>query len=697
MAISPVTREVKLGDKTIKFEFNKYAKQANSVMVSCGDTQVLVCVVAAEEAKVDQDFFPLTVDYFERMYAAGRVPGGFFKRETKPSEHEVLTSRVIDRPLRPLFPEHFFAEVQVTCTTMSYDPNHHPAPLAVMGASAALMISDIPFDGPVAALRIGMKEGKFLIDPKDGESGDLDLNIAAKPGAVLMVEAGANFLSEDQMLDAITYAHKLMEPVFEMQLSIQKEIGRPKRTVNPPAWDPELVKKVNELATPLVSKAFTIASKVDRKNAISTLTKDILTAVNPEGHSDTSKVVKKILEDVQFRCMRSMILDTHKRIDGRTLTDIRQISCETGVLKRPHGSALFTRGETQALATVTLGAAEDEQRLDTIITPSATKSFMLHYNFPGYSVGEPKPNRAPGRREVGHGALAERALSQVIPEKSKFGYTIRLVSEILESNGSSSMASVCAGTMALLKAGVPIQEPVAGIAMGLIKEGDKFAILSDILGDEDHLGDMDFKVCGGHNGITALQMDIKIGGLTREILSQALSQALTGRRHILGKMTTTIDTPSEISEFAPRIFQLKIKPDRVRDLIGPGGKNIKKIVADTGVKIDVTDDGMINIVATDVTSAEAAKKMIRSVTSDPEVGAIYLGVVKKIMDFGAFVEIKPGTEGLCHISQLDEKRVERTEDICKEGEEMLVKVLEIDRQGKIKLSRKEALGKKPTA
>lgn len=697
MSITPMTREVNVAGKTIKFEFNKYAKQANSVMVSCGDTQVLVCVVAAEEAKADQDFFPLTVDYFERMYASGRIPGGFFKRETKPTEHEVLTSRVIDRPLRPLFPEHFLADVQITCTTVSYDPDHHPATLAVMGASTALMISDIPFDGPVAALRVGMKDGQYVIDPKEGEAGDLDLNIAAKPGAVLMVEAGANFLSEDQLLDAITHAHKLMEPVFQMQQAIQKEIGKAKRTVKTPDWDKDLVKKVNDMAMPLVNQAFTIASKSDRKNALSTLTKDVLTTVNPGNDSSVTKIVKKILEDVQFRSMRGMILESRKRIDGRGLTDIRPITCDVGVLKRPHGSALFTRGETQALATVTLGAADDQQRLDNLVTPNATKSFMLHYNFPGYSVGEVKPNRAPGRREVGHGALAERALSQVIPDKTSFGYTIRLVSEILESNGSSSMASVCAGTMALLKAGVPIQEPVAGIAMGLIKEGDKFAILSDILGDEDHLGDMDFKVCGGQNGITALQMDMKIGGLTRDILSQALSQAQAGRRHILGKMTSAINAPSEISEYAPRIFQVKIKPDRVRDLIGPGGKNIKKIVADTGVKIDVTDDGMVSIVAMDVISAEAAKKMIRSVTSDPEIGAIYLGVVKKIMDFGAFVEIKPGTEGLCHISQLDNARVERTEDICKEGEEMLVKVLEIDRQGKIKLSRKEALGKKPTA
>lgn len=693
-----LVREVQVGNKSIKFEFNKYAKQAaGSVMVSCGDTQVLVAVCAADEPKADQDFFPLSVDYFERFYAAGRIPGGFFKRETKPSDHEVLMSRVIDRPLRPLFPEHFVTDVQVTCTVVSYDPEHNPAPLALMGASACLMISDIPFDGPVAALRIGMKDGQYILDPKTGQEGDLDLNIAAKPGAVLMVEAGAKFLTEEQMLDAINYAHQLMEPVFDMQIALQKEIGKPKRPILGNGWNQEIQKKVFDLATPLVANAFRIAGKAERRNAISTLTKEVITAVNPANDSAVTKQIKKMLEEVQFRVMRGTIIEERKRIDGRGLKDIRPISCEVGVLKRPHGSALFTRGETQALATVTLGASDDEQRLDNLATPGTFKNFMLHYNFPGYSVGEVKPNRGPGRREVGHGALAERALVEVLPEPSKFGYTIRLVSEILESNGSSSMATVCAGTMALLKAGVPIQEPVAGIAMGLIKEGDKFAILSDILGDEDHLGDMDFKVCGGQNGITALQMDIKIGGLTRDILTQALSQAKEGRQHILSKMNQAITTPGELSDYAPRIFQLKIKPDRVRDLIGPGGKNIKKIVADTGVKVDVNDEGMVSIVAMDITSAEAAKKMIRSVTSDPEVGAIYLGVVKKIMDFGAFVEIKPGTEGLCHISQLDNARVERTEDVCKEGDEMLVKVLEIDRQGKIKLSRKEALGKKPTA
>jgi polyribonucleotide nucleotidyltransferase len=696
--IQPLVKEITVGNKTIKFEFNKYAKQAGgSVMVSCGDTQVLVAVCISDEPKADQDFFPLSVDYFERFYAAGRIPGGFIKRETKPSDHEVFMSRVIDRPLRPLFPETFVNDVQVTCTVMSFDPEHDPAPLSVMGASAALMISDAPFDGPVAALRIGLKDGQYILDPKRGEEGDLDLNIAAKPGAVLMVEAGANFLTEEQMLDAITHAHKLMEPIFNMQIALQKEIGKQKRPTPGPTWDMGLYKTVTDMATPLVKKAFSITGKAERKNAMSAITKDVITSANPAGNDSTKKQIKKILEDIQFKVMRASILQEKHRLDGRGLADIRPIACEVGVLKRPHGSSLFTRGETQALASVTLGAGDDVQRLDNIATPSTTKSFMLHYNFPGFSVGEVKPNRGPGRREVGHGALAEKALKAVIPDQNKFGYTIRLVSEILESNGSSSMASVCAGTMAMLQAGVPLKEPVAGIAMGLIKEGDQFAILSDILGDEDHLGDMDFKVCGGQNGITALQMDIKIGGLTRDILTQALSQALQGRRHILGKMASAITTPGELSDHAPRIFQVKIKPDRVRDLIGPGGKNIKKIVADTGVKVDVTDDGMVSIVALDVPSAEAAKKMIRAVTSDPEVGAIYLGVVKKIMDFGAFVEIKPGTEGLCHISQLDNARVERTEDVCKEGEEILVKVLEIDRQGKIKLSRKEALGKKPTA
>jgi polyribonucleotide nucleotidyltransferase len=691
-------REVEIAGKKIKFEFNKFAKQANgSVMVSCGDTQVLVTVCSSEEAKEGQDFFPLTVDYFERFYAAGRIPGGFFKRESRPSEREVLTARTIDRPLRPCFPEAFLNETQVICMVLSYDPKHQPAPLACMGASVALMISDIPFNGPVAALRVGMKDGKYIVDPTPEEIGDLDLNIAAKPGAVLMVEAGANFLSETQMLDAINFAHKTMEPIFELQLEVQRAIGKEKRQVPVNQLHESLMGPVKAALGSDVAKAFQIRAKQERRKALSEATKKAIATLNPEADAAKTRAIKKICEEVQYDVVRHEILKSHSRIDGRGLEDIRPISCEVDVLKRPHGSALFQRGETQALATVTLGAGDDEQRLDTIATPDAVKSFMLHYNFPAFSVGEVKPQRAPSRREVGHGNLAERAIQQVIPSKDKFGYTIRLVSEVLESNGSSSMATVCAGTMALLNAGVPITEPVAGIAMGLIKEGNDFAILSDILGDEDHLGDMDFKVCGGAKGITALQMDIKIGGLTGEIMSKALAQANRGRMHILGKMTGTINQPGELSEHAPRIFQIKIKPDKVRELIGPGGKVIKKIVAQTGVKIDIEDDGMVNIVSPDVTSAEAAKQMIRTITSEPEIGAIYLGTVKKIMDFGAFIEIKPGSEGLCHISQLANNRVERVEDILKEGEEVLVKILEIDRQGKIKLSRKDALGKKPNA
>jgi polyribonucleotide nucleotidyltransferase len=693
-----ITREISIAGKQIKIEVQKFAKQANgSCMISCGDTQVLVTACAAEKAKEGQDFFPLSVDYFERFYAAGRIPGGFFKRETRPSEREVLTSRVIDRPLRPCFPENFMVDTQIICTVMSYDPKHHPAPLACLGASIALMISDIPFAGPVVALRVGMKDGEYIIDPAPEQTLELDLNIAAKPGAVLMVEAGANFLSEKQMIDAITHAHKLMEPLFDLQLELQREIGKPKRDVAGPSWEESFANEIRNTARPLVKEAFAIREKLARRKAVSEASAKVQAALNPDGDSGRGKTISKVIEEVQYTTMREMILNSKSRIDGRGLTDIRPISCEIGTLKRPHGSALFQRGETQALASVTLGAGDDEQRLDTIATPDAFKSFMLHYNFPPFSVGEVKPLRAPGRREVGHGALAERAIQQVIPDKSKFGYTIRLVSEVLESNGSSSMASVCAGTMALLNAGVPLTEPVAGIAMGLIKEGDNFAILSDILGDEDHLGDMDFKVCGGRKGITALQMDIKIGGLSRDILEKALEQARHGRLHILEKMEGTIQQPGELSEYAPRIFQIKIKPDKVRELIGPGGKVIKKVIAETGVKVDISDDGMVNIVSPDVSSAEAAKKMIRSITADPEIGAIYLGTVKKIMDFGAFIEIKPGSEGLCHISQLANQRVEKVEDIVKEGEEVLVKILEIDRQGKIKLSRKEALGKKPTA
>ncbi len=692
-----VIKEVLVGDKTIRFEFNKFAKQANgSVMVTCGDTQVLVTVCAADSAKEGQDFFPLSVDYIEKFYAAGRIPGGFIKRETKPSELEVLTSRVIDRPLRPCFPEGFLNETQVIATVMSLDPLHHPAPLALAGASTALVISDIPFNGPVASLRIGRKDGQLIIDPLPGQEGDLDLTIAATPDAVLMVEAAANFLSENEMIEAISFAHNAMKPLFEMQLQIQKEIGKTKKELVSDEGADELYRKASGVAKGLVRDALVIKEKQSRQKAIREIKARLAEELNPDNDGATAKGLAAALERLQYDTMRSMILDEKRRIDGRSFTDIRKITCETKVLKRTHGSALFTRGETQALATVTLGSGEDEQRMDSITNPQGSKHFMLHYNFPPYSVGEARPLRGLGRREVGHGALAEKALSAVVPDKTKFNYTVRLVSEVLESNGSSSMATVCAGTMALLDAGVPIKQPVAGIAMGLIMEGDKYAVLSDILGDEDHLGDMDFKVTGGQEGITALQMDIKIAGISTTVLREALEQARQGRQFILQKLVNTINAPAEISEWAPQIFQMKIKEDKIRDLIGPGGKTIKKLVAELGVKIDINDDGTVNIIAQDGKAAERAKQAVRSITSEPEVGTIALGTVKKIVDFGAFVELRPGLEGLLHISQLENRKVDRVTDIIQEGEQVLVKIIDVDRQGKIKLSRKEALGQKPT-
>ena len=579
---------------------------------------------------------------------------------------------------------------------MSVDFENHPAPLALLGASTALMISDIPFNGPVASLRIGMKNGEFVLDPDELTQSDLDLNMAANPDAVLMVEAGANFLTEAQMLDAIGYAHELMKPLFDIQLEIQREIGKPKRALTTEQVDQELYAQVDKEARTDLLNAFAILDKLERNRAIKRLKKSLIARFNVEGQPDRTAEIQKIFEKFEAKTMRRLVIDEKRRIDGRSYTDIRKITCETGILKRTHGSALFTRGETQALASITLGSGDDEQRLDTILTPGATKKFMLHYNFPPFSVGEARPLRSPGRREVGHGNLAERALVRVIPNVDDFGYTIRLVSEILESNGSSSMATVCAGTLAMLDAGVPLIKPIAGIAMGLIKEGSQYAVLSDILGDEDHLGDMDFKVTGSDDGITALQMDIKIGGLSRDILAVALDQAKEGRRHILQKLNEAISKPNDISQHAPRIFQLKIKTDKIKDLIGPGGKTIKAIVARCNVKIDVDDKGILNIVAPTGKEAEFAKKMIRSVTSDPEIGAICLGKVAKILEFGAFVEIKPGVDGLLHISQLEDHRVDRVSDVLKEGEEVLVKILDVDRQGKIKLSRKDALGKKPT-
>ena len=692
-------REVTINDRTIQFEFNKFAKQANgTVMVTSGNTQVLVTVCAAEEAAPDADFFPLGVDYIEKSYAVGKVPPGFVKREGKPSDLATLNARVLDRPLRPCFPKGFKNETVITATVLSYEHGYSPAPLALMGASTALMISDIPFEGPVAGLRIGMKDGQYLIDPPEGQEGDLDLNIACKPDAVLMVEAAANFLTEEKMLEAIEFAHDTMKPLFEMQIELQKEIGKPKWDVPVKEPNHELEAQVRDVAHPLLKDAFAVKNKAERSKALSAAGKQVVSELNPDASPERASELKSAWSECKSQYMRQMILKDRVRMDHRQLNEVRPITCETGLIKKAHGSSLFTRGETQALATVTLAAEEDQQRLETLWNSDYKQRFMLHYNFPPFCVGEARMQRSPGRREIGHGNLARRALLPVIPESSDFGFTIRLVSETLESNGSSSMAAVCSGTMALMQAGVPIKHPVAGIAMGLIKEGDEYAVLSDILGDEDHLGDMDFKVCGTAEAITALQMDIKIGGLTREILKEALEHAKEGRLHILGKLNDEISEPAtEVAPHAPRIFRLKIKQDKIRDLIGPGGKNIKRITSETSVKMDIDDQGLIAIVAPDAASAQAAKSMIRAFTSTPQVGDVYLGKAVRLTDFGVFIEIKPGVDGLCHITQLSDQKIKNAEEVVKMGDEVLVKVVDIDRQGRIKLSRKEAFGEKPAS
>lgn len=692
-----IVREVTLNDRTIKFEFQKFAKQANgSVMVSCEDTQVLVTVCAAEKPNPDLDFFPLGVDYIEKFYAAGRVPGGYLKREGKPSDQSALNARLIDRPIRPLFPKGFTNETVVTATVMSYGHGVSPVPLAMIGASTALSISDIPFAGPIAGLRVGYKDGNYIIDPDEGTEGhnDLDLTIACSPDAVLMVEAGAKEFSEQQMLDAINYAHKAMAPFFEMQIEVAKEIGKAKWEVPEIKVDAALAEQVRSVVTAPLKSAFAIREKKARSKALSQVGKDACSELNPEGLSDLNAQISHLTAEIRSEIMRSMVLKDRLRLDGRALDGIRPIACETGILKRPHGSALFTRGETQALASLTLAAREDQQRSESLWNSDIKESFMLHYNFPPFSVGEARMQRHPGRREIGHGNLARRALVPVLPEN--FDYTLRLVSETLESNGSSSMAAVCSGTMAMLHAGVPLSDSVAGIAMGLIKEGEDYAILSDILGDEDHLGDMDFKVCGTAKGITALQMDIKIGGLSSELMLEALEQAKRGREHILKLMGQTISEPATLSNSAPRMFRLKVGPEKIRDLIGPGGKVIKKITADAGVKMDIDDNGIISILAPDLLSAQAAKTMIRSYATPPQTGEVFLGRISKVMDFGVFIELRPGLEGLCHISQLDDQRLENIEDKFKQGDDILVKVVDIDKQGRIKLSRREAFGEKPS-
>lgn len=694
-----VEKTIRVGDHEITIEHGRMARQAGgSVLITCGDTQVLVCATGAKAPSPTASFFPLAVDYIEKLYSAGRIPGGYVKRETRPSEREVLISRLIDRPIRPLFPETFLTEVQIVATVMSVDPKISPAPLAILGASAALHISDLPFNGPIAGVRIGHRDGKFLINPSEIEElgSDLDIVVAGTADGILMVESGANFVSEALILEAIELAHKHIKIMCKVQEELRSAVGKPKREVPKAPSNASLQKALDKKYAGALREAYSIAKKSDRKNAVDEIrlsAKSELIPANDNG--SIASDFAHLFEMACYKTLRTNIIRDNRRVDGRKSTDIRAIDCQVQVLKRPHGSALFTRGETQSLGVVTLGTSDDAQRSESVYSPLEEKHFMLHYNFPGYSVGEPKRLGAPARREVGHGHLAERALRASVPSRLRFPYSIRMVSEITESNGSSSMASVCSGTLAMLDAGVPLLEPVAGIAMGLIQEDNDVAILSDILGDEDALGDMDFKVAGGKSGITALQMDMKIAGVSIDVLRRALEQAREGRLHILSKMTSVLGKAKDLSSRAPRIEQIKIKSERIRDLIGPGGRNIKKIVADTGCKVDIGDDGVVNLASNNGEAAARAKRMIHFLTSDPEINEVYLGIVKKVSDFGAFVEIKPGVEGLVHISQLAAQRVNKVEDVVKEGDEVMVKVIEIDRTGRIKLSRKDAVGKEP--
>jgi polyribonucleotide nucleotidyltransferase len=679
--------------KEIIFETGRLAKQASgSILVQTGETLVLVTAVAEKQGREGIDFFPLTVDYLEMTYAAGKIPGGFFKREGRPTEKEILTARFIDRPIRPLFPDGFVSETQIIATVLSSDGDFEPDMMAINGASAALHISDIPFNGPIGAVRIGRVEGNFVVNPTPLEEtySDLNLIVVGSRNGIVMVEGGAERVSEQVIVDAIYRAYEDVLNIVEAQEKLRELVGKPKRRVTPKSKDEELFDRIKSDWSGRVEEALNIHAKLERREALNLIELEALESLGDDYQVRRSEILS-FFEEIERQLIRKMILEKNVRIGGRSFTQVRNIDCEVGVLPRTHGSALFTRGETQALVIATLGTSSDEQKVEAL-DGSSYKSFMLHYKFPPFSVGEVKFLRGPSRREVGHGALAERAIAYLLPNDEDFPYTIRVVSEILESNGSSSMASVCGASLSLMDAGVPLAESVAGIAMGLFQEGDKIAILSDIIGDEDHHGDMDFKVAGTLQGVTALQMDIKIQGITREVLSQALFQAKQGREHILGEMSKALTEPrKEVSPYAPRIYVIFINPDRIRDIIGPGGKIIRAIQEETGTKIEVDDTGKVIIASVDVVGAEEAKKAIESLTQQAEVGKLYEGTVRKITDFGAFVEIFPGTDGLVHISQLANERVRKVTDVVKEGETVMVKVIGIDGQGKIKLSRKDAL------
>jgi polyribonucleotide nucleotidyltransferase len=685
--------EVDYHGRPLFIEVGKVAKQADgAALVRYGETVVLVTAVAAKDLKTDTDFFPLTVDYQEKTFAAGKIPGGFFKREGRPSEKEILTCRLIDRSIRPLFSEGLRCETQVIATVLSADRENDPDVVAMLGASIALQVSDIPFNGPLAGVRIGRIKGQWVVNPTQSQllESDTDIFLSGSRDAIVMVEGGAKMVPEDEILEALFKGHEAIQPLLQIQEEIRAEVGKPKREVPLAELDPAVVRRVEQLAQSKLQQAIEIPEKLERYKQIGDIKNEVVGQAQAE-FPTKEKDIKGAFDELKRNCFRNLIIQRERRIDGRGLKDIRPISCEVEVLPRTHGSALFTRGETQALVVTTLGTASDEQKIDALIGEHY-KKFMLHYNFPPFSVGEVKFLRGPSRREIGHGNLAERALLPVLPAEDGFPYTVRIVSEILESNGSTSMATVCGGSLSLMDAGVPIAGPVAGIAMGLIKEGEHVRVLSDILGDEDHLGDMDFKVAGTRTGVTSLQMDIKISGVNREIMRQALYQAREGRLHILNIMSSTMASHrTSVSGHAPRITTLKVKPDKIREIIGPGGKVIRGIIEATGVKMDVEDDGTVTIASSDEAASRKAIEMVQKIAAEAEVGKIYKGTVRKIVDFGAFVEILPGTDGLIHISQLAPERVRKVSDVLKEGDEVMVKVLEVDKQGKIRLSRKEAL------
>ena len=684
---------IKLGGRTLTMEIGKIAKQANgAVLVRYGDTAVVVAATGTKTPREGVDFFPLTVDFEEKMYAVGKIPGGFIKREGRPAETAILTSRLIDRPIRPMFPEGYHNDVQIVATAVSVDPDNAPDIPAMIGASCALSISDIPFEGPIAGVRVGMIDGQYIINPtiEQAKVSRLNLAVAGTKDAILMVEAGAKEISEDEMLDAIWFGHEEIKKLVEWQEKIMAEVGKPKMEV--PVYEPpaELAAEIEAYGAEQLKAALMDANKLEREENVARIKAEIADAFM-EKYPDNAKDVAYITQKLVKKIVRRTISVDKIRPDGRALDEVRPVTCEVGLLARPHGSALFTRGQTQILNVLALAPLSEAQTLDGLGV-ELTKRYIHHYNFPPYSVGETKPLRSPGRREIGHGALAERALLPVIPSEEEFPYAIRLVSETLESNGSSSMGSVCASTLSLMDAGVPIKAPVAGVAMGLVKDGDYFTILTDIQGLEDALGDMDFKVAGTKNGITAIQMDIKIDGINKEIFKQALAQAKRGREHIMGIMMDCISEPrKELAKYAPKITTIHVDPEKISKIIGPGGKTIKKIVEETGAKIDIEEDGRVYIAA--VNSEEAAKAidMINGITAEAEVGKVYTGKVTRLMAFGAFVEILPGKEGLVHISQLSTERVNKVEDVVSVGDEIVVKVTEIDQKGRINLSRKAVL------